>query len=167
MDISEEDYQKAVAVVRKCLSGSVSNLQRKLYWGYGRAASAIDRMQDEFIVSPMSASGRRDVYPEETHELWKELQAAKAQAVPEWISTSERMPEEGEEVLVHNLGQVRQVTRDSKWAGGFKERNCSGWQAAYSQSHWMPKSIELPEQYHFYYENDAKQKAMIEAQEQK
>ncbi|PKH28738.1 DNA translocase FtsK [Acinetobacter radioresistens] len=83
MDISEEDYQKAVAVVRKCLSGSVSNLQRKLYWGYGRAASAIDRMQDEFIVSPMSASGRRDVYPEETHELWKELQAAKAQAVSE------------------------------------------------------------------------------------
>lgn len=83
MDISEEDYQKAVAVVRKCLSGSVSNLQRKLYWGYGRAASAIDRMQDEFIVSPMSASGRRDVYPEETHDLWKELQAAKTQAVPE------------------------------------------------------------------------------------
>ena len=165
MDISEEDYQKAVAVVRKCLSGSVSNLQRKLYWGYGRAASAIDRMQDEFIVSPMSASGRRDVYPEETHELWKELQAAKAQAVPEWISTSERMPEEGEEVLVHNLGQVRQVTRDSKWAGGFKERNCYGWQAAYSQSHWMPKSIELPERYNFYYENDAKQKAMLEAQE--
>ena len=83
MEISEEDYQKAVAVVRKCLSGSVSNLQRKLYWGYGRAASAIDRMQDEFIVSPMSTSGRRDVYPEETHELWKELQAAKAKAVPE------------------------------------------------------------------------------------
>lgn len=94
-------------------------------------------------------------------------QAAKAQAVPEWISTSDRMPEEGEEVLVHSLGQVRQVTRDSKWAGGFKERNCYGWQAAYGQSHWMPKSIELPEQYHFYYENDAKQKAMIEAQEQK
>lgn len=85
MDISEEDYKKAVAVVRKCLSGSVSNLQRKLYWGYGRAASAIDRMQDEFIVSPMSASGRRDVYPEETHELWKELQTAKAQAVPNLI----------------------------------------------------------------------------------
>jgi len=89
----------------------------------------------------------------------------KAQAVPRWISTSDRMPKEGEEVLVHNLGQVRQVTRDSKWAGGFKERNCYGWQAAYGQSHWMPKSIELPEQYHFYYENDAKQKAMIEAQE--
>ena len=103
----------------------------------------------------------------EINSSWCTWQAANAVAVPEWISTSDRMPKEGEEVLVHNLGQVRQVTRDSKWAGGFKERNCYGWQAAYGQSHWMPKSIELPEQYHFYYENDAKQKAMIEAQEQK
>ena len=102
----------------------------------------------------------------EINSSWCTWQAANAVAVPEWISTSDRMPKEGEEVLVHNLGQVRQVTRDSKWAGGFKERNCYGWQAAYGQSHWMPKSIELPEQYHFYYENDAKQKAMIEAQEQ-
>lgn len=104
MDISEEDYQKAVAVVRKCLSGSVSNLQRKLYWGYGRAASAIDRMQDEFIVSPMSASGRRDVYPEETHELWKELQAAKAQAVPEWISVNDKLPPAN--ILVLGMSQT-------------------------------------------------------------
>ena len=96
---------------------------------------------------------------------WNVWQAAKAQAVPRWISTSDRMPKEGEEVLVHSLGQVRQVTRDSKWAGGFKERNCYGWQAAYGQSHWMPKNIELPEEYHFYYKNDAKQKAMLEAQE--
>lgn len=104
-------------------------------------------------------------YPDEEPCLICLAKQYKAQAVSRWISTSDRMPKEGEEVLVHNLGQVRQVTRDSKWAGGFKERNCYGWQAAYGQSHWMPKSIELPEQYHFYYENDAKQKAMIEAQE--
>ena len=96
------------------------------------------------------------------YEAW---QAAKAQAVQGWISTSDRMPKEGEEVLVHSFGKVRQVTRDSKWAGGFKERNCYGWQAAYDQSHWMLKNIELPEEYHFYYKNDAKQKAIIEAQE--
>jgi hypothetical protein len=83
MDISEENYQKAIAVVWDTSSGSVSNLQRKLHWGYCRAAAAIDRMQKEFIVSPMSASGRRDVYPSDIHQLWKELQAAKAQAVPE------------------------------------------------------------------------------------
>ena len=104
---------------------------------------------------------------EQTNWMWQMWLSAKAQAVPEWISTSDRMPKEGEEVLVHSLGQVRQVTRDSKWAGGFKERNCYGWQAAYGQSHWMPKNIELPDEYHFYYKNDAKQKAMIEAQEQK
>ena len=98
---------------------------------------------------------------------WSAWKDAKAQAMPEWISTSERMPEEGEEVFVHSYGQVRQATRASSWAGGFKERNCYGWQAAYSQSHWMPKNIKLPEQYHFYYENDVKQKAMLEAQEQK
>ena len=103
-------------------------------------------------------------FTEIVERMFDEL--AKAQAVPGWISTSDRMPKEGEEVLVHSLGQVRQVTRDSKWAGGFKERNCYGWQAAYGQSHWMPKNIELPEEYHFYYKNDAKQKAMLEAQEQ-
>ena len=62
----------------------------------------------------------------EINSSWCTWQAANAVAVPEWISTSDRMPKEGEEVLVHNLGQVRQVTRDSKWAGGFKERNCYG-----------------------------------------
>lgn len=81
MDITEQDYQKAVAVVMDCSSGSVSNLQRKLHWGYARAAAAIDRMQEEFIVGPMSPSGRRDVYPSSVHQLWKDLNAAKA--VPE------------------------------------------------------------------------------------
>ena len=99
-------------------------------------------------------------------EMWSSGQAAKAQVAPEWISVSDRMPDEGEEVFVHSFGQVRQATRDSSWGGGFKERNCYGWQATYSQSHWMPKSIELPESFHFYYENDAKQKAMKAAQEQ-
>lgn len=120
MDISEEDYQKAVAVVRKCLSGSVSNLQRKLYWGYGRAASAIDRMQDEFIVSPMSASGRRDVYPEETHELWKELQAAKAQAVPEGFVLVKKVHPDA---IVYNqgLGLFKECQVIYGWDGKSKD----------------------------------------------
>jgi len=92
--------------------------------------------------------------------------SCKAQAVPEWISTSERMPNEGEEVFVHYYGQISQATRDKKYSGGFKQRNCYGWESVSSYiSHWMPKSIELPEPYHFYYENDAKQKALTEAQE--
>ena len=31
---------------------------------------------------------------------WKSWQAAKAQAVPEWISVQDRMPEQGQKVLV-------------------------------------------------------------------
>ncbi|ENX08842.1 DUF551 domain-containing protein [Acinetobacter variabilis] len=103
-------------------------------------------------------------YPEEEPCLICLAKEAKAQAVPEWISTSERMPDEGEEVFVHYYGQISQATRDKKYSGGFKQRNCYGWEAVSSYiSHWIPKSIELPEQYHFYYENDVKQKAMIEA----
>ena len=98
-------------------------------------------------------------------EMWSSGQVAKAQ-VSEWISVKDQLPPEGTEVLVHSLGQVQQATRDSSWSGGFKVRNCYGWQAAYGQSHWMPKSIKLPENFNFYYENDAKNKAMIEAQEQ-
>jgi len=94
MGISEQDYQKAVAVVMDCSSGSVSNLQRKLYWGYARAAAAIDRMQEEFIVSPMHPSGRRDVYPSDIHQLWKDLNAAKTQAVPEGFVLVPKEPTE-------------------------------------------------------------------------
>ena len=124
-----------------------------------------DEELQQYIATDFEMTNQVDEFNEHWDTFRAGWQAAKAQAVPAWISTSERMPEEGEEVLVHSLGQVRQVTRDSKWAGGFKERNCYGWQAAYGQSHWMPKSIGLPEEYHFYYKNDAKQKAMIEPQE--
>ena len=149
MDISEEDYQKAVAVVMDCSSGSVSNLQRKLYWGYGRAAAAIDRMQDEFIVSSMSASGRRDVYPEEIHQLWKELQVAKAQ-VPEWISVNDQMPPTDETVLV--CWDYAQDIEPDKEYTTIDENLDEYWPNCQDEppTHWMPipKVIEAQEQSH-------------------
>lgn len=99
------------------------------------------------------------------------LAKAKVQAVPEWIDVSDRLPEEGEEVFVHHYGHIVQATRDKKYSGGFKQRNCYGWESISCYvSHWMPMSVKLPESVHFYYEHDAKvakEKAMIEAQEQK
>lgn len=78
MNMSEENYQMAVTVVREHGTGSVSNLQRKMHWGYNQAATAIERMESEFIVGPMSESGRREVFPEQIHELWKEKESLKA-----------------------------------------------------------------------------------------
>ena len=98
-------------------------------------------------------------------ELYERKKWQEAKTIPEWIETSERMPNEGEEVLVHHYGHVVQATKDKKYSGGFKQRNCYGWEAVSSYiSHWMPKNIELPESYHFYYENDAKQ-ALAEKEE--
>lgn len=77
IQISEEDYKQAVDTVRQTGSGSVSNLQRHLNWGYARAAACVERMQDEYIVSEMSTQGRREVYPEELHGLWQENQQLK------------------------------------------------------------------------------------------
>ncbi|WP_445344796.1 DUF551 domain-containing protein [Acinetobacter bohemicus] len=94
----------------------------------------------------------------------------RSQAVPEWIDVSDHMPKEGEEVLVHHYGHIVQATKDKKYSGGFKQRNCRGWESVSCYiSHWMSMSIKLPESYHFYYEHDAKvakEKAIIEAQEQ-
>lgn len=99
------------------------------------------------------------------------LEAEQSKGVPEWISISDRIPEEGQEVLVHHFGQIEQVTKDKKCHGGFKRRNCYGWETCYgSVSHWLPISIELPKSHHFYYENDAKrarEEVAIKAQEQK
>lgn len=77
IQISEEHYKQAVNAIRQTGSGSVSNLQRHLNWGYACAAACVERMQDEYIVSEMSTQGRREVYPEELHGLWQENQQLK------------------------------------------------------------------------------------------
>ena len=92
-----------------------------------------------------------------TQTCWEAWQA-KAQAVPEWISVNDKMPDEGDEVFVHHYGHIVQATKDQKYSGGFKQRNCYGWEAVSSYiSHWMPMSVVLPESYHFYYGKPAKQ----------
>lgn len=89
---------------------------------------------------------------------WSAWQAAAAQQVSEWISVNDKMPDEGDEVFVHHYGHIVQATKDQKYSGGFKQRNCYGWEAVSSCiSHWMPMSIGLPKSYHFYYGQPAKQ----------
>ncbi|MBP5615243.1 MAG: DUF87 domain-containing protein, partial [Alphaproteobacteria bacterium] len=54
-------YQQAVEIVRNDKKASTSYIQRRLRIGYNRAASLIDRMEDEGIVGPADHVGRREV----------------------------------------------------------------------------------------------------------
>ena len=66
-----------------------------------------------------------------------------------WTATKERMPAEGQEVTVRmSHGQIRQVVRDSKYAGGWKQANCQGWEidswSEDSITHWRAEVFERP-----------------------
>ena len=120
------------------------------------------------VITNLTREGNCSLGYNDIELMWETWQV-KAQAVPEWISVEDRMPEEGEEVWVHHYGHIVQATKDKKYSGGFKQRNCRGWESVSCYiSHWMSMSIKLPESYNFYYEHDAKvaqEKAIIEAQE--
>ncbi len=59
---NEEDlYAQAVDIIRNDKKASTSYVQRKLRIGYNRAASLIDRMEEEGIVSAPDHTGRRQV----------------------------------------------------------------------------------------------------------
>ena len=59
---SDEDlYAQAVAIVQADKKASTSYIQRRLRIGYNRAASLIDKMEEEGIISAPDHVGRREV----------------------------------------------------------------------------------------------------------
>lgn len=59
---SKEDlYAQAVAIVRNDKKASTSYIQRRLGIGYNKAASLIDRMEEEGVITPADKVGRREV----------------------------------------------------------------------------------------------------------
>jgi S-DNA-T family DNA segregation ATPase FtsK/SpoIIIE len=54
-------YDKAVAVVLRDRKASTSYIQRRLQIGYNRAATLIERMEEEGVVSPANHAGKRDI----------------------------------------------------------------------------------------------------------
>jgi len=57
----EDLYAQAVAIVQSDKKASTSYIQRRLRIGYNRAASLIDRMEQEGIISAADHVGRREV----------------------------------------------------------------------------------------------------------
>ncbi|WP_455465972.1 DNA translocase FtsK 4TM domain-containing protein [Bartonella sp. B39] len=59
---SEDDpYRQAVAIVLRDRKASTSYIQRRLGIGYNRAASLIERMEEEGIISPANHAGKREI----------------------------------------------------------------------------------------------------------
>jgi DNA segregation ATPase FtsK/SpoIIIE, S-DNA-T family len=54
-------YDQAVAVVLRDKKASTSYIQRRLQIGYNRAASLMERMEQEGIVGPANHAGKRDI----------------------------------------------------------------------------------------------------------
>jgi len=64
-------YQQAVQVVLRDKKASTSYIQRRLQIGYNRAASLVERMEDEGIVGQPNHAGKREILVgEEEHERY-------------------------------------------------------------------------------------------------
>ena len=66
MDRTDDPYEQAVAVVLRDKKASTSYIQRRLQIGYNRAASIMERMENEGIVGPANHAGKREILGETT-----------------------------------------------------------------------------------------------------
>jgi DNA segregation ATPase FtsK/SpoIIIE, S-DNA-T family len=55
-------FDQAVAVVARDRKASTSYIQRRLQIGYNRAASLVERMEDEGMIGPADHSGKREIF---------------------------------------------------------------------------------------------------------
>jgi S-DNA-T family DNA segregation ATPase FtsK/SpoIIIE len=70
MGESEDPYDQAVAVVLRDRKASTSYIQRRLGIGYNRAASLIERMEDEGVIGPANHAGKREILvPSEEEQM--------------------------------------------------------------------------------------------------
>ncbi|SCZ12533.1 DNA translocase FtsK, partial [Microvirga guangxiensis] len=58
---SSDIYEQAVSVVIRHKKASTSYIQRRLQIGYNRAASLMERMEQEGIVGPANHAGKREI----------------------------------------------------------------------------------------------------------
>ena len=54
-------YDRAVAIVLRDRKASTSYVQRRLQIGYNRAATLIERMEEEGVISPANHAGKREI----------------------------------------------------------------------------------------------------------
>ncbi|WP_427837900.1 DNA translocase FtsK [Acinetobacter baumannii] len=73
-----ELYKSVVDFVRRHNKASTTHIQRAFGLGYNRAAPIMDKLEEDYVVSPMSANGKREVYPEIVAELQQQIKVLTA-----------------------------------------------------------------------------------------
>jgi len=69
-DDGADPYDQAVAIVIRDRKASTSYIQRRLGIGYNRAATLIERMEDEGVIGPANHAGKREILvPSEEERL--------------------------------------------------------------------------------------------------
>jgi S-DNA-T family DNA segregation ATPase FtsK/SpoIIIE len=64
-------YNQAIAIVRRDRKASTSYIQRRLQIGYNRAATIMERMEQEGVVGQPNHAGKREILiPEEGAERY-------------------------------------------------------------------------------------------------
>jgi S-DNA-T family DNA segregation ATPase FtsK/SpoIIIE len=58
---NDDLYEQAVQIVRNDKKASTSYIQRRLGIGYNKAATLIERMEEEGVITPADHVGRREV----------------------------------------------------------------------------------------------------------
>lgn len=89
--------------------------------------------QDQKLKTPPSKSGLKD-----------------GLSFSDWIRVEDDLPKNGEEVLIRSMErQIRQATRDTGYSGGWKQRNCAGWECVSHcetfVTHFMRINIQQPD----------------------
>lgn len=69
MEESDDPYDQAVAVVLRDRKASTSYIQRRLGIGYNRAASIIERMEDEGVIGAANHAGKREILVPDPDEV--------------------------------------------------------------------------------------------------
>ncbi|AQS42175.1 MAG: DNA translocase FtsK [Candidatus Tokpelaia hoelldobleri] len=68
MAVSDDPYDQAVAVVLRDRKASTSYIQRRLGIGYNRAATIIERMEEEGLISAPNHAGKREILAPEQED---------------------------------------------------------------------------------------------------
>ena len=62
-------FDQAVAIVARDRKASTSYIQRRLQIGYNRAASIVERMEDEGMIGPANHAGKREIFLPEREDV--------------------------------------------------------------------------------------------------